>query len=273
MKKVEAIRKLNETELEEGIAGTSASWHQKYESCPFIYVGGLPTALTEGDLLAMFEQFGIVVLVNLVREADTGKSRGFAFLKYHDPRSAVLAVDNFTGTEVGGRTLRVDHAEDFKIPNEPGRGIIDTTPPQLRAEDSSRPSGRPATNESNANEITAVVKKETEKEDRRERAVFERWQAMNKKREREERKRQRRRSDKGHPAVQRDGHDLDNSIDREANVQPPNGEVNRETRHARVSESRIEKRRHKEERRARKAERAKLREERKRRRAEREGER
>lgn len=270
MNKVEAIRKQNETELKEGIAGTSASWHQKYESCPYIYVGGLPTALTEGDLLAMFEQYGIVVLVNLVREADTGKSRGFAFLKYHDPRSAVLAVDNFTGTEVGGRTLRVDHAEDFKIPNEPGPSIIDTTPSELKAEDSSRPSVRTVFSANDTSEITAVAKQENEKETRRERAVLERWEAMNRKREKEDRKRRRQRDDQGESASQRNEPNEDNSIEPGSSGPSPNGEVRRERGHAKVSESRIEKKRRKQERRARKAERAKIREERKRRRENRE---
>lgn len=38
--------------------------------------------------------------INLVREEDTGKSRGFAFVKYEDARSCVLAVDNFAGSKV-----------------------------------------------------------------------------------------------------------------------------------------------------------------------------
>ena len=38
--------------------------------------------------------------LHLVREKDTGKSKGFAFLKYEDQRSTVLAVDNFNGIKV-----------------------------------------------------------------------------------------------------------------------------------------------------------------------------
>lgn len=132
MKKVEAIRKSNETELQLGITGTPASWHEKYNKCHAIYVGGVPTEFTEGDLLTMFEQYGIVVHVNLVRDADTGKSRGFAFLKYHNPRSAVLAVDNFTGVQLAGRTLRVDHAENYTVPEDGRPGAFDTTPAHLR---------------------------------------------------------------------------------------------------------------------------------------------
>lgn len=45
--------------------------------------------------------------VNLVRDKETGKSRGFGFLMYEDQRSTVLAVDNMNGTQVMGRTLKV----------------------------------------------------------------------------------------------------------------------------------------------------------------------
>lgn len=50
------------------------------------------------------------------RDEETGKSRGFAFVKYEDARSCVLAVDNLTGTKVLGRTLRVDHVEKYRLP-------------------------------------------------------------------------------------------------------------------------------------------------------------
>ena len=38
--------------------------------------------------------------INLVRDEDTGKSKGFAFMKYEDSRSCILAVDNLTGSKV-----------------------------------------------------------------------------------------------------------------------------------------------------------------------------
>ncbi len=45
-------------------------------------------------------RYGEVVDINLVREKDTGKSKGFAFIAYEDQRSTVLAVDNFNGIKV-----------------------------------------------------------------------------------------------------------------------------------------------------------------------------
>lgn len=48
------------------------------------------------------------------RDKATGKRRGFAFLMYEDQRSTVLAVDNLNGAELLGRTLRVDHVQNYK---------------------------------------------------------------------------------------------------------------------------------------------------------------
>lgn len=48
------------------------------------------------------------------RDKATGKRRGFAFLMYEDQRSTVLAIDNLNGAELLGRTLRVDHVQNYK---------------------------------------------------------------------------------------------------------------------------------------------------------------
>lgn len=86
-----------------------ASWHTDYRDTAYIYIGGLPFDLSEGDIVTIFSQYGEPTHVNLVRDRDTGKSKGFAFLKYEDQRSTDLAVDNLGGATVLGRMLRVDH--------------------------------------------------------------------------------------------------------------------------------------------------------------------
>ena len=61
--------------------------------------------------------------VNLPRDKETGKTRGFGFLMYEDQRSTILAVDNLNGAKVLEKTLRVDHVRDYKQPkvkNEDG---------------------------------------------------------------------------------------------------------------------------------------------------------
>jgi RNA-binding motif X-linked protein 2 len=105
------VRQIARMNAMEAAAATSASgsWHDQYKSSSWIYIGGLSSDLSEGDVICVFSQWGEIEDMNLVRDEETGKSRGFAFLKYEDFRSTVLAVDNFNGIELLGRTLRVDH--------------------------------------------------------------------------------------------------------------------------------------------------------------------
>ena len=116
MNVIQEINRINEKELEQGITNTSASWHAKYSSSAWINIGNLPIQLTEGDVIAVVSQFGEVGDINLVREEGTGKSKGFCFIKYEDCRSCVLAVDNFNGSKVLGRSLRIDHVENYRLP-------------------------------------------------------------------------------------------------------------------------------------------------------------
>lgn len=54
----------------------------------------------------------------MVRDKKTGKSKGFAFLRYADQRSTILAVDNLNGSMVLDRKLRVDHISEYKQPKK-----------------------------------------------------------------------------------------------------------------------------------------------------------
>jgi RNA-binding motif X-linked protein 2 len=93
-----------------------ASWHQKYLQSAWVYIGNLDLSLTEGDVLCVMSQCGEIDDINMAREENTGKSKGFCFLKYEDARSCVLAVDNLGGSNVCGRSLRVDHVEKYRLP-------------------------------------------------------------------------------------------------------------------------------------------------------------
>lgn len=66
--------------------------------------------------------------MNLIRDKESGKSKGFAFLKYEDQRSTDLAVDNLGGATVLGRVLKVDHArykrKDGEEELERGQALI-----------------------------------------------------------------------------------------------------------------------------------------------------
>jgi len=111
-------RKMNERELEAGVAGTKNSWHMEYKDSAWVFLGGLPYEMTEGDVICMFSQYGEVVHINLIRDHGTGKSKGFGFLCYMDQRSTILAVDNLNGVKVLSRMIRVDHVHQYKLPKD-----------------------------------------------------------------------------------------------------------------------------------------------------------
>lgn len=83
----------------------------------WIYIGALSFELTEGDVICFCSQYGEVSEISLARDKDTGKSRGFCFLKYEDPRSCELAVDNLHGSTIVGRKIKVSYANNLNAIN------------------------------------------------------------------------------------------------------------------------------------------------------------
>lgn len=106
--------------------------------------------MTEGDVITIFSQYGEILDINLPRIPEgglrdrngdatsqepggsrsqqqqqqagkPGDRRGFGFLLYEDQRSTVLAVDNLNGFVLLGRTIRVDHVKDYKMPGAKNR--------------------------------------------------------------------------------------------------------------------------------------------------------
>lgn len=117
MNKIREVQRLNDRELER-VVPPNASWHTDYRDTAYIYIGGLPLELSEGDVVTIFSQYGEPVWVRLMRDKETGKSKGFAWLKYEDQRSCDLAVDNLGGATVMGRLLAVDHTRYKKKDDE-----------------------------------------------------------------------------------------------------------------------------------------------------------
>lgn len=73
--------------------------------------------------------------VNLPRDKETGKTKGFGFLMYEDARSCVLAVDNLNGSKILERTLRVDHVQNYRQPKEKGEDgeMVERGEPSMNA--------------------------------------------------------------------------------------------------------------------------------------------
>ena len=59
------IQRINAIEADSSIEG---SWHDAYDNSAFIYIGGLGYKMTEGDVIAVFSQYGEPNHVSLVRD-------------------------------------------------------------------------------------------------------------------------------------------------------------------------------------------------------------
>jgi RNA recognition motif-containing protein len=83
-----------------------------------IYVGNLAYNATDEELRSAFEAFGQVTSVKIVRDRDSGRSRGFAFVEMEDGEGAQNAVAEMNGKDLKGRNLVVNEAR----PREEGGG-------------------------------------------------------------------------------------------------------------------------------------------------------
>ena len=75
-----------------------------------IYVGNLDFATTEETLRELFEKYGAVERVNMVRDRDTGSPRGFGFVEMTDAGEADRAIAGLNGTVLGSRAITVNEA-------------------------------------------------------------------------------------------------------------------------------------------------------------------
>ena len=108
-KKIEQVKKMRDIELKKGVFDEMSSFHSDFYGCPWIVVKNLNYLLSEGDICTVFEQFGVIVNMELIRDKKTGVSTGTCFICYEDWRSTILSVDNFNGITLLGRNISVDH--------------------------------------------------------------------------------------------------------------------------------------------------------------------
>lgn len=75
-----------------------------------LYVGNLPFETSETDLQELFASTGTVETVNLVRDRETGRARGFAFVEMASEEDAQRAISELHERPFGGRNLTVNEA-------------------------------------------------------------------------------------------------------------------------------------------------------------------
>ena len=87
-----------------------------------IYIGNLNYDTTAETLKAAFEEYGTVETVDIPVFRESGKTRGFAFVTMTDSDAAEMAISALNGTELDGRTLRVNLSVPKQKDDCRGRG-------------------------------------------------------------------------------------------------------------------------------------------------------
>ncbi len=75
-----------------------------------IYVANLPYSTGDDELRSQFEAFGSVDSATVIKDRDTGRSRGFGFVEMGSDDEARKAIEELNGQEMGGRPLTVNEA-------------------------------------------------------------------------------------------------------------------------------------------------------------------
>ena len=87
-----------------------------------LYVGGLSWNTDDNGLRSAFEQFGTVEDAKVITDRDSGRSRGFGFVTFGNEEDAQTAIQKMHGSELDGRSLNVNEAQDKRGGGGGGRG-------------------------------------------------------------------------------------------------------------------------------------------------------
>ena len=77
-----------------------------------IFVGGLSWGTEEEGLRQSFTRFGNIEDVRIITDRETGRSRGFGFVTFSDPKSVQEAITAMDGTQLDGKYIKVNEAQD-----------------------------------------------------------------------------------------------------------------------------------------------------------------
>lgn len=75
-----------------------------------LFVGGLPFATTEDELRDVFAAHGNVASAVVVKDRDTGRSKGFGFVEFENDDEGKAAEKALNGSDLGGRSITVNEA-------------------------------------------------------------------------------------------------------------------------------------------------------------------
>jgi RNA recognition motif-containing protein len=87
-----------------------------------IFVGNLSYQTTDNDLATAFGEYGTVERASVVRDRDSGQSRGFGFVEMTNAAEANRAMTALNGQDLNGRTLNVNEAREREARSGGGGG-------------------------------------------------------------------------------------------------------------------------------------------------------
>lgn len=77
-----------------------------------LYVGSLHFNITEDMLRGIFEPFGEIDNIQLIMDTETGRSKGYGFITYHNADDAKKALEQLNGFELAGRPMKVGNVTE-----------------------------------------------------------------------------------------------------------------------------------------------------------------
>lgn len=77
-----------------------------------LFVGGLPFATTDDELRDAFAEHGTVASAVVIRDRDSGRSKGFGFVEFEKDEEGKAAQEAMNGKELGGRSITVNQARE-----------------------------------------------------------------------------------------------------------------------------------------------------------------
>lgn len=75
-----------------------------------LYIGGLAYSVTEDELKKLFSEHGTVVSATVIKDRDSGQSKGFGFVEMTTNEEAQSAIKELNGKDVNGRAINVNEA-------------------------------------------------------------------------------------------------------------------------------------------------------------------
>lgn len=88
-----------------------------------LYVGGLAYSVTEQELETLFAEYGKVASTAVIKDRDSGQSKGFGFVEMSSDEEAQAAIKGLNGKEVSGRSIMVNEARPQEDRSQGGGGF------------------------------------------------------------------------------------------------------------------------------------------------------